>query len=133
MWVSDLHRSAGSARLFRVCRCVGHRLGKQKCGDRFRCLPHGVVGGRELVDLPLRIGLQSGAESDERRPVFPSRAVDELATRDPGIPAGQSDRLHHGSERMGTAAGISTVRRSDPIASGCGARSEQIPEVLVRR
>ena len=57
---------------------------EQKRGDCFRGLTHRVVGGREVVDLPLGIGFESGAEFSERRPVFPSRAVDELAARDLG-------------------------------------------------
>jgi len=41
---------------------------------------HCVVAGWEVVDLPVGIGLESGVEFSERRPVFPSRAVDELPT-----------------------------------------------------
>ncbi len=93
---------------------------------------HCVVAGWEVVDLPLGIGLESGAEFSERRPVFPSRAVDELPTGDLGERACEPDRLQERCEGMGTAAGIAAVRRSDGVAGGRSAGSEHFPEVLVR-
>ena len=96
------------------------RLAEQQCSDRLRGLLHRVVGGWEVVDLPLGIGLESGAEFSERRPVLPSGAVDELATGDLGDGAGEPDRLQERGEGMGTAAGIAAaaVRRSDGVAGG---------------
>src|SRR4029079_8055235 len=51
---------------------------EQQGRDRLRILTHRVVGGGELVDVPVGIGLEAGAQVRERRLVLPARAVDEL-------------------------------------------------------
>ena len=91
------------------------------------------MAGWEVVDLPLGIGLESGAEFSERRPVFPSRAVDELAAGDLGERAGEPDRLQERGEGMGTAAGIAAVRWSDGVSGGRSAGGERFPVTLGRR
>ena len=113
-------------------RCVREALVKQQRGDGIRGLVHRVVAGREVVDLPLWIGLESGAEFSEGRAVFPSGAVDELAAGDLGERACELDRLQERGEGMGTAARIGAVTRADGVAGARSAGYERLPVELGR-
>src|SRR5262245_42676917 len=106
-----LSRHRGStAGLSSVCRSVRDGFVEQQGGDCLRVLPHRVVGGGEVVDLPIGVSLESGAELSEGRVPLPSGAVDEVAPRNLSYGAGEPDRLEQRGERMVTAAGIAAVR-----------------------
>jgi hypothetical protein len=113
-------------------RFVCDALIEQKCSDGIRGLAHRVVGGREVVHLPLRIGLKSGAEFSEGR-VAPAGAVNELAPRDLSRLAGEPDRLQQRREWMRAPSGIAAVRRVDGVAGSRGTIDERLPILLSRR
>ena len=106
---------AGASRRCQACRaCVdvsARAFAEQQCGDCLRGLPHRVVTGGQVVDLPIGIGLEPGTESSERGPVLPTRAVDELPTGHPG--EGAVSRIDCMTEARGWGR-----RRGSPPSGG---------------
>lgn len=89
------------------------------------------MGRREVVDVPLGIRLESGAQFGEGCAVPPG-AVDEVAARQLGESAGEPDRLQERGHGMRTTARIAAVRRADRVAGACRAGEEFLPIALGR-
>jgi hypothetical protein len=111
-------------------RCVRETLVKQQRGDGIRGLVPCVVAGGDVMDFPVWIGLEPGAEFSEGSAVASSGAEDELAAGHTVDGTGEPDRLQERGEGMGMGAGIEAVRRVDGVASARSAGGERLPVAL---